>query len=64
MLLDGFKGSDEAGRIVSSEKIPGVEAGEVLKSSQYLIAADYSDDQQSASLRNAGYGGCPDLLSQ
>lgn len=38
LLFDGFEGSDEARWIVCSEEIPGVEAGEVLESTEELIS--------------------------
>ena len=44
LFFDGFKGRDKTGRVVGPVKVPGVEAGEVLKCSQELIAADYMDD--------------------
>ncbi len=40
MLLYGFVGRDEPGRVVRAEEVPGVETGEVLKGSEELIAPD------------------------
>lgn len=43
MLLDGFVRRDEPGRVIGAEEIPCVEAREVLKGAEKLIAADYGE---------------------
>lgn len=40
LLLDGFKGRDEAGWAVGAEEIPGVKAGEILESAEEFITTD------------------------
>ena len=40
MLLDGFEGGDETGRVVGPVEIPSVESGEVLQSTEKLFPAD------------------------
>lgn len=41
MLLDSFVGRDEPGRVVGTEEVPRIEAGEVLKGAEELIATNY-----------------------
>ena len=54
LLLDGFKGGDKAGWIVGSEQIPGIEAGEVLKSTEELIAPDCKEEHVSIDSDESG----------
>lgn len=69
MLLDGFVGRDEPGRVVSAEEIPGVEAGEVLKGAEELVAADCGMERVSNGPKTGvqrSYGGASEthLLSR
>lgn len=52
MLLDGFVGRDESGRVIGAEEVPGVEATEVLKGAKELIAADYGEERVSIGPKN------------
>jgi len=59
LLLDCFVGCDEAGWVVGSEEVPGVEAGEILKCSEELVTADYhrrSAKTSSEAKARSGFG--------
>jgi len=56
LLLDGFEGRDFGGRAIRAVEVPGVEAGEVLKGTEELVAADGGGDE----LEVVGYGGVVD----
>lgn len=45
LLLDGIPRDDLGGCAVGTEQVPGVEAGEVLKGSQELVATDGCGDE-------------------
>ena len=44
MLLDGFEGRNDPGRVVGAEEVPCVKAGEVLKGTEDLIAANCGEE--------------------
>lgn len=58
MLFDGFEGGDESGGGISSEEVPGVEAGEVLKGTEELVAANYRSANMVSKASRAVAGCC------